>query len=1013
MSTRTSGSAIVDTSSVSECIDRMAEGRSLQPPSSTYRLQFHSGFRFRDAMELLPYLAALGISHCYASPILKARAGSKHGYDITDHNAINPEIGTEQELHSWVSELKSLGMGLVLDFVPNHMGVGEGDNPWWQDVLENGRASQYAEFFDIDWEPVKAELRNKVLIPTLGGQYGAELEAGHLCLNYDEGRFFVKYHEKKFPIDPQTVPTIFEPLGDLRAQPVNDLPDADRGELENILWDVRQLPTHSSTEPGAAELRRRQLPELGARLNELVKRSGGVRRLVEFAVKACNGEVGKPPSFDAMHRLLEAQAYRLAHWRVSAQEINYRRFFDINDLIGLRMENPKVFAATHRLIRRLLADGSISGLRMDHPDGLLNPVQYFTRVQMLYAASQCCGPEPTGSRAENGIEMDVQDAFGQHEWTNRNAPLYLVAEKILEEGEHLPENWPVNGTVGYEFANLVNGIFIDRRNVRFFSNLYRRFIGGPLDVDNMIYEAKKLIMETALSSEVTVLSHMLEEIASTDRHARDFTRFALTEAIRETIACFPVYRTYTDERGNVRERDRKYIGEAILHAKRRNPGMSAGTFDFLKYILLLDHPPYVGVQGYRDRLQFTLKFQQLTGPVMAKGLEDTVCYVYNRFVSVNEVGGSPAQFGISVDEFHAGNEERCKSWPSSMLTTSTHDTKRSEDVRARLNVLTEMPRSWAAQVIRWRRSNRHKKRALADGRTVPDANEEYLFYQTLVGTWPLQMKTEADRKEFIGRMQTYMTKAVHEAKVNLSWVNQNPEYVEALERFIERTLRLDTAGRPSNFLKMLEEFMATISYFGAINSLAQLVLKLTAPGVPDIYQGMELWDFSLVDPDNRKPVNYPLRQCMLQDLLSASANLDGLPEFGRGLLRNFVDGRVKMWTTLRTLRFRREHPELFQRAGYMPIRATGTAPEHVISYAREHKGVLCVVAVPRLAFTLMEGQRTAPLGEVWHGTELHLPLRVQQLRNVFTGEVAGAANNGHLLCREIFAHFPVALLTSV
>ncbi len=997
----------MDATSVAECIGQMARATNNRGPSATYRLQFHSGFRFQNALELLPYLHTIGISHCYASPILKARAGSRHGYDITDHNAINPEIGTEDELHQLVAELKKRGMGLVLDMVPNHMGIGEGGNPWWQDVLENGRSSQFAEFFDIDWEPVKSELRDKVLIPTLGDQYGAELESAHLCLRYEDGRFFIDYYDKRFPVDPRTAPMIFEPLGDLREQQGNDLPDGERAELENILWDLRQIPPHSSTE-GPAEARRKQLPDLLRRLRDLVNRSRGVHRLLEAAISLCNGEVGKPRSFDPMHRLLEAQAYRLAHWRVSAQEINYRRFFDINDLVGIRMENPKVFAATHRLMRRLLADGSVTGLRMDHPDGLLNPVQYFTRVQMLYVASQCCGPEPSGSLAENGVEMNVQDAFGQHEWTNQNAPLYLVAEKILEHGEHLPENWPVSGTVGYDFANLVNGVLIDHRNERVFTNLYRRFIGGTVDVNQLIYEAKKEIMDTALSSELTVLSHILEEIASTDRHARDFTRFALTEAIRETIACFPVYRTYTDERGNVSERDRKYIGEAIRRAKRRNPATTGTIFDFLRDILLLDVPTYLSSDSYRLRLHFTLKFQQLTGPVMAKGLEDTVCYVYNRFVSVNEVGGSPAMFGITPEEFHEGNLERCDSWPSSMLTTSTHDTKRSEDVRARLDVLSEMPRRWAAEVIRWRRTNRLKKRAIADGRAVPDANEEYLLYQTLAGAWPLKMESDAQRNEFIGRMQAYMTKAVHEAKVNLSWVNQNPEYVEALERFIERILRPGTAGRPNHSLDLIRQFVPAVSFFGAMNSLTQVLLKLTAPGVPDIYQGCELWDFSLVDPDNRRAVDFGLRQRLLTELSGTQPNAELCGE----LLQTFEDGRVKMWTTMRTLTFRREHPDLFRMGSYHPLQASGNVREHVISYAREHGGATCVVAAPRLSYTLMKGVAKPPVAEAWNDTELRVPHGHTEFTNIFTGERI-TPKGDTLLCCEVFAHFPVALLSAV
>lgn len=1011
MSTRSTTATSSEPGSLAECFDRFAFDQHGSRPISTYRLQFHANFRFEDALKIVPYLDSLGISHFYASPILKARSGSMHGYDITDHNTINPDIGTEEEFRQLVAELNARDMGLVLDTVPNHMGVGHGGNPWWQDVLENGPASEYASFFDIDWHPVKVELSNKVLIPILGDQYGAVLESGQIRLVYGEGRFRVQYYDKPLPIDPQTYSMIFEPLGDLRErQSATGISDEERSEVENILWDLRQLPRHSNAAPEACAARRAQIPELLRRLDSLVSRSAAVRKLIDLAVSLCNGEPGNPHSFDALHRLLEAQAYRLAHWRVSAQEINYRRFFDINDLVGLRMENPQVFAATHRLIRRLLAEGLVDGIRLDHPDGLLNPLQYFTRVQMLYVASQCCGPDPSGPVGENGIENEIQDLFRQHDWGNTQPPLYVLVEKILEHGEELPCNWPVDGTVGYEFTNLVNGIFIDQRNEHFFTNLYRRITGSTSDVESLVYESKRLIMRTSLSSEITVLTHLLEEIASTDRHARDFTRPALTDCIREVIACFPVYRTYIDERGNVSERDRAYITESVSRAKRRNRGTTTDAiFDFLKNILLLNSPDGAHIEAHRDRLNFTLKFQQLTGPVMAKGLEDTVCYVYNRFISANEVGGSPAIFGVSTDDFHAANLERSRHWPNSMLATSTHDTKRSEDVRARLDVLSEMPRSWAAQAIRWRRINRARKRAISDGRLVPDANEEYLLYQTLVGAWQLDMATKAQRDDFTARIKAYMNKAVHEAKVNLSWVNQNPEYVEALEHFIERILHPGTAHRPNVFVEQIENFIPAVAYFGAMNSISQTLLKITAPGVPDTYQGNELWDFSLVDPDNRRPVDFNLRLPMLEEL-TRSMTSTPLTELCEELLSHFHDGRVKLWTTMRALNFRREHAELFQHGSYIPLRGTGEARAHLVAFAREHNGQSFLVAAPRLSYTLMKGQVGAPVANMWGDSELIVGRAAAEYVNIFTEEVLRSSDSGALLCRELFAHFPLALL---
>jgi (1->4)-alpha-D-glucan 1-alpha-D-glucosylmutase len=1002
---------MAESSGIAECLDRLAARKKQQRALSTYRIQFNAGFRFREALEIVPYLHALGITHCYSSPILKARTGSTHGYDITNHNEINPELGTEEELREFAARLNEHGMGLILDTVPNHMGIGQGDNPWWQDVLENGRASEYSEFFDIDWEPVKPELWNKVLIPILADQYGTELESGKLRLAFEEARFVLWYYDKPLPIDPQTAPIIFEALGDLRAHHASAaIPEEDRSQLENILWELRRLPPHTTTSPELALRRREQIEQLRRRLSGLLATSPQIGSLIEAAVRLCNGQPGNHASFDVLHRLLEAQCYRIADWRVSAQEINYRRFFDINDLVGLRMEIPRVFAATHKLIRRLLAEGVVNGLRIDHPDGLLNPMQYFIRAQMLYAASQCCGPEPTMATADNGIETELQDLLGHHDWMHLQSPLYLLVEKILERGEDLPLNWPVDGTVGYDFTNLLNGVFIDTRNERVFTNIYRRFVGGPLDVDTMIYGAKNLIMKTSLSSEVTVLSHLLEQIANADRHARDFTRTALTDAIVETIACFPVYRTYTDERGNISDRDRAYVDAAIANAKRRNLGRTASLFDFLRSILLLSTAAPTDDE-YRRRVDFTLKFQQLTGPVMAKGLEDTVCYVYNRFVSVNEVGGTPKEFGITLDEFHRGNLKRAEQWPSSMLATSTHDTKRSEDVRARLNVISEIPRLWSSSVMRWRRLNRPKKQALADGRAVPDFNEEYLLYQTLAGAWPVQMKTDQARREFSQRIKQYMAKALHEGKVNLSWVNQNPEYIEAMERFIERILRPGTGSRANQFLEHFERFVAPLAYFGLINSLSQTVVKLTAPGVPDIYQGSELWNFSLVDPDNRRPVDYEIRRRELE-YLSARSQENELPSICDEMIATLEDGRAKLWTTMRSLNFRREHAALFQSGAYVPLYASLEKAGHVIAFARELDGESAVTAAPRFAYTLMKGELRPPLGDVWGDTEIAVTRASADYENVLTGEKLKSSHTRALLCREVFARFPVAMLVA-
>lgn len=991
---------VAESSGISECLDRLAAQKRSTRPLSTYRLQFNSGFTFHDARQLAGYLHALGVSHVYSSPVLKARSGSVHGYDITDHNQLNPEVGSYQDLTELARELGQFGMGQVLDIVPNHMGIGPGENPWWLDVLANGRTSEFAEFFDIDWDPIKPELKDKLLLPTLGDQYGAELERGHIRLVFGSDGFHITYYDKLLPLDPQTIPMIFDPLNTHIADQ----------EMHSLLAGLRSLPAHNTKDGELIRQRRRSVGPLTEALQRVVENSPGARVLTERALAIYNGRPGDARSFDYLHRLLEQQVYRLANWRVSGEEINYRRFFDINDLIGLRMESPRVFAATHQLLRRLLAEDLIQGLRVDHCDGLLNPRQYMVRVQMLFAASQCVGATPRPPLAENGIEEEIQQVFGQHDWMKDHAPLYTVVEKILEPGEDLPCEWPVDGTSGYEFTTLVNGIFIERRHERQFTNIYHRFTGITQDVDAVIYTAKKLIMNSSLASEVNVLAHLLDELSVTDRYARDFTRKALRDVIRETIACFPVYRTYIDERGRVSERDQAYINEAIGRAKRRNSDHAPASFDFLRDILLLrqrDEP-----ELYRKKLYFTLKFQQLTGPVMAKGLEDTACYLYARFIAVNEVGGSPKQFGSTVQEFHEASRKRAERWPFSMLSTSTHDSKRSEDVRARLDVISEIPKSWSAQVFKWRKANRTRKRMLADGRKVPDSNEEYFLYQTLVGSWPFDFSALDARQNYSERIKQYMTKAVHEAKVNLSWINDDPVYVEALQQFIEKILTPTTASRPNVFLEQLQAFTKITSFFGAINSLAQRLLMITSPGNPDIYQGMELWQFSLVDPDNRRPVDYPSRRQLLTDL-DRRAESGDLVSLCDELVQNYQDGRIKLWTTMQALRLRRDRRELFHARDYTPLLATGPQRDHVVAFARENQSEVAITAVPRLSCTLAGGALRPPQGDLWSTTELPVPSRSPEfLENVFTGEKIKVTPRRTLLCSEVFAHFPIALLIS-
>lgn len=977
-------------------------------PLSTYRIQFHKDFRLEHARELVEYLHDLGISHLYASPVLEARTGSMHGYDIISHERLNPEVGTEDDLRNLVRELNARGMSIVLDIVPNHMGVSTA-TPWWRDVLQHGRASQYAAFFDIDWNPLKPELRNRLLLPLLGDQYGEELEQGHLHVRNRNGELVVEYYDHDFPLDPQSLPLIFDVTGRLSPADHNGN-SSDIKRLAEIIEQLRALPPHSSADPEQVDQRNKTWNKLRPALTSLFQQSDAIKHILDRALDRINGKPGESTSFDLLHLLLELQVYRLAHWRVSGEEINYRRFFDVNDLVGLRMENPHVFAETHRLLRRMIAERLITGVRIDHCDGMLNPRQYLIRLQLLYTAARINGAEPAPPLADNGIALDIQRVFTENDWMYRKHPLYAVVEKILEPGEELPEEWPVDGTSGYDFTNLVNGIFIDRGNERTFDRIYLRFVDQTDDVDTLIYESKKLIMHTALASEVNVLTHLLGEICSDDRRARDFTLKTLGDSIREVIACFPVYRTYIDERGEYTQRDRDYIEHAVRKAKRLNPGMSERVFDFLRDILLLKGGK-IDEMLYRRKLYFALKFQQLTGPVMAKGLEDTVCYVYTRFISVNEVGGSPKQFGLELSEFHAANVRRAERWPASMLATSTHDTKRSEDVRARLNVLSEMPKLWSAFVMRARRLNRRKKVTISDGRLVPDANEEYLLYQTLVGMWPWNLPRK-DRHEVIQRVQDYMTKAVHEAKVNLSWVNQCSEYVEALRNFIAAIL--GEKARANSFVELLETFIDPVGYFGAMNALAQTALKLTVPGNPDIYQGTELWDLSLVDPDNRRPVDYGIRRRLLKEL---SQSRSDLPALCREMLDHYRDGRIKMWVTMRILQLRNANPELFHHGSYVPLE-TSTGNRHLCAFARmrtdaaAQKSQTVIVAVPRFSYTLAGGRPLPPLADVWRNEAIRLPEGASpEFKNILTGESVSGVN-GSLLCSELFRSFPVAVLSA-
>ena len=976
-----------------ECVEQQS-GLEARAPLSTYRLQLHAGFTFADAESVLDYLKDLGISDCYASPIFEARPGSMHGYDVTRHDRLNPELGGDEGFARFAARLRALGMGLLLDIVPNHMGVGN-DSVWWQDVLENGRASQYASYFDIDWNPLNPDMKDKLLLPILGSQYGEELEAKRIQVALIGGQLRATYFDHQIPVALRSLPLIF-------PEPELDELGVPQG-FRDLLRETAHIPPHESTDPALTAQRRRQLEELRPRLRAALE-SEEMQPVAARALERINGVEGDAHSFDRLHELLEQQPWRLAYWRVSSQEINYRRFFDINDLVGLRMENAEVFAATHCLIRRLLARGEVTGLRIDHADGLFNPRQYLVRLQLLYVASQCFGETPQGETGEDGIEAEVQRAMRGQDWDAAPGPLYVVVEKILERKESLPREWPVRGTSGYDFVYSGNQIFIRGENRERFREFYQQLTGASRDPATIVYESKLNVMRSSLSSEVYVLTTLLSRLASANRRARDFTEDLLETAIRETIACFPVYRAYIDERGECTERDRAFIRQAIGRAKERNREMDASVFDFLENTLLLHGQS--GEQIDQRELYFTLKFQQLTGPVMAKGVEDTAFYVYSRFISSNDVGSSMDAFGIGAEEFHATNAARLEEAPDAMLATSTHDTKRSEDVRNRLNVLSEMKFLWPSTVRRWVRMNARHKRRLEDGRVAPDANEEYFLYQTLVGAWPWRMETAEEREAFVTRMEEYMTKALNEAKVNVSWTNPNPAYAEAVHGFLRGITMPDKRGRQPRFVETLKALLPEVELFGAVNSLAQVVLKVASPGVPDFYQGTEMWDLSLVDPDNRRPVDYETRRNALQDLRELAAR-QGESAVCRETLASLADGRVKLWTVHRALALRNRVAEIFRRGTYTPVAASEEHAEHVVAFLR---GQSVLAAVPRFAWTLMHGKARMPLGNAWGSGQLAVPeMAGAELENVFTGERLRVNDDGRLALCEIFAEFPVAL----
>ncbi|BFU94936.1 MAG: Similar to maltooligosyl trehalose synthase treY [Nitrospira sp.] len=956
----------------------------LSLPLATYRLQLHYGFTFAQAGEIVPYLRALGISDCYLSPINRAMPGSTHGYDVINPAVLNPDLGTEEDFTRFVETVRSHNLGLVIDTVPNHMGIGKTLNGWWRDVLENGPGSRYAAAFDIDWHPIKRELENKVLLPILADQYGAVLERREIQIAYEEGTFLLRYRDHELPLAPKTwVSFLSYQLDKLVREGEQDMPVM---ELQSIVTALKNLPGPDERDPRVIEERSREKEVIKKRLAVLLGDHPLVRTFVMENLRLFNGERDRPESFNLLDRLLDDQAYRLASWKVASEEINYRRFFDINELAAIRVEDEAVFQEAHQLVLRLIRQGIVRGCRIDHVDGLYDPGRYLRHLRELI------------DRDDGDLDASL---------------FYIVVEKILGQDESLPDTWPIHGTTGYEFLNDVNGLFVAVDHKRLFTDIYARVVGREDAYQDLVYAGKQLIMQVSMSSEINVLGHQLNVLSERDRRSRDFTLNSLTHAIREIIACFPVYRTYiTDGPEPVSDRDRAYIHMAVARAKRRNPAIDGQVFDFIRSLLLKQGDARTP-EDREERMRFVMKFQQTTSPVTAKGVEDTVYYRYHRLISLNEVGGDPDQFGLSVEEFHRRMKERQARWPHGLSASSTHDTKRSEDVRARINVLSELPQEWKSRIGRWSRLNRPHRREI-DGERIPDRNDEYLLYQTLIGAWPLEPLTDQAYRTFCDRIQRYMHKAVHEAKIHSSWVNPSPTYDQALQSFIETVLDRIPANR---FLEDFLPFQARVAQYGLYNSIAQVLLKITAPGVPDVYQGAEVWNFHLVDPDNRGPVDYAVRASALDELRTTIERIGSdRAAFVRSLFEQPEDGRVKLLTIMLGLEQRRHRPELFQLGDYLPLECGGNKKRHLCAFARVRDRQAVMTVVPRLVATLAPDEKQLPIGpSIWEDSWVAVPPwpTLGEYRHVLTGETfaAESVNSRRVLSlSQVFGHCPVAVL---
>jgi (1->4)-alpha-D-glucan 1-alpha-D-glucosylmutase len=943
------------------------------PISATYRLQFNKDFTFQAATNLLDYLFDLGVTHVYASPIFRSRPGSSHGYDVIDPTRLNPELGSEADFALFQEALRKRGMGLVLDVVPNHMSASS-ENAWWMDVLENGPGSAYASYFDIDWHPPSRNLDGKILLPVLGKPFGEALEDQELKVVCLEGRLFIQYFEALFPLAPKSYPRVV-------GRGITKLKEAlgeDSPAYQEYSGIVAAMVSLTAPEPGwlgAIGEKRPQFEALRERLKQAVAADKDVERFLNANLADFGGKRREPSSFALLERLLAEQFYMLTYWQNVNEEINYRRFFTITDLVGMRVEDPLVFDATHALVKRLAEQRAVDALRIDHIDGLRDPLTYLNRLKEQLIATPGAGEAKQVS---------------------------IFVEKILARNEQLPADWPTAGTTGYEFLNALNSFFVDPRGTQRIEQVYFHFIGKQPIYADLLYQKKKLVMTTLLGVEMRSLGHQLSLLADSDRYARDLSRNDLTQALTETTAYLPLYRTYIRNL-ELTSHDRDVIEHAILEAQDRKFYLKAMNFDFVRDVLLLRNRPHLLPEQREARINFVMRWQQFTGPIMAKAFEDTFLYVYNPLISLNDVSGDPRPSAAITVDFPGFVKSRAKRWPDSLNATSTHDTKRSEDVRARINVLSEIPNDWKQRLDCWAKFNAKHVRVVK-GQRVPDRNDEMFLYQTLLGAWPLERGNCAP---FVNRLQEYAIKATREAMVHTRWTVPNHAHENGVKSFVASILK---CGKENTFLRDFTAFHERITYFGMLNGLSQTLLKIFSPGIPDFYQGSDLWDLRLVDPDNRWPVDFVKRSKMLESIREADAR-DGAVSLTRQLVKGWRDGRIKLYLIWKALNFRREHRALFDRGDFEPVDVIGARKGNIAAFRRRYRGEQAIAIVPRF---LAAANHSADEPRFWENTSIRLGgSAARHWRNVFTQEEVQFHGKKHtdLPVASLLSDYPVVLLT--